>query len=149
MSVERGFARLTAVVSATILLVGLTLAFYTWNEERREWVDAIAPPKGDVVVYLAGLGIRAGFPSNTSKTELLKSLAGLEEEGFEDLGKKVKEKYSEYNDLTDLELGKTVADQRPEVVKELRPMKGKPGGDEGDDPVTYVYHSVARVEGRV
>jgi len=74
LNLERGFRRITAIVSLAILFPGILYALTWWFGERRAWTDALKQPDTEsVVVCVADVG-EFTFGKQAAETEIRKSI---------------------------------------------------------------------------
>jgi hypothetical protein len=141
MNVERGFFRLTAVVSALILLAGLGLAFFEWKNNREAWATALAPSDAELVkVFVSGLGMPVTFPASTPRSEMMNGLPVLEQTGFRLLGQSAKKTYpGSYDDIGDEDLGRKIAAKGSEAIAALMPSYGYDAASEKGRWIDYIY----------
>lgn len=77
VNLERGFRRITAILSLAIFIPGVLFALTWWFGERRAWTDALKQPDTEsLVVRVVGKGDYV-FGKRTTETEIVKGIEKL------------------------------------------------------------------------
>src|SRR5262245_10875301 len=71
LNLERGFRRITWLISASLFTVGAIVTFFEWQTARNLWDRAGDPqPKGPPVAYVARFGLSGQFPEDFTAEQI-------------------------------------------------------------------------------
>src|SRR5215813_12961369 len=70
LNFERGFRRITWVVSVAVLVTGAFLIVPDWWSALILWNQAEEPPSGEVAVYVRDVGVFVTFPKDFPEAQI-------------------------------------------------------------------------------